>query len=764
MVPVSVLAKVAAVPGAASVEGRIVVSVPLLDHAGRVVANGETAGTAIDVPADPRFQDFTLTRGRLPRSPAETLLDATTATEQHFAVGDTLTVLGSRNARHALRLVGLLDLGVNKGLADGSVLALSADGVRSIAPVSGYDRIDVAAAPGVSQSALTARVRAAAPGLPVVTGGQLAHDLADSVLHHVDLFLQGLLIFGLVALVVASLVIYNTFKILIAQRTRELALLRCVGATRRQVFGGVVLEALIIGLVASAAGIVAGIGVAAGMRGLFDLLGAGIPSGTLVVTGSNVLIGLAAGTVITVGAALLPAALATRVAPVTALGALPEGPVGSVRLRVARLVAALLLGGAGIALTAKGIPNGRNGLVTVVAGGCVFFLGVLAVGPLLVGALTRPFTRLPGVPLRLAVTGARRNPGRTATTMVALTIGVGLMTLFSVVLGTAGDFGSRQLAEHYPFDYLIQGLGSSASVPPDVALRLRADPRIGTAAEMRTGTAGHLQVASVDPTGYGTAYKPQLSAGSLDNLPAGSVALYKPAAARLGAHAGGTVTLSLPHGKGTFRVAAIYTSNVLNGEEVLLSWADYARAFGPGPDYNVLVLARPGVSPAASRAAVDLVLADQPLLKVSSIAGYRAQLNSAIDQVTALLGALLATSIVIALFGIANTLSLSVIERTRESALLRALGLTRRQLRRTLTAEALLIGLLGGVLGVAVGAGFGWAVSQAFLHDSGGGPVVFPVLRICGYVALAGLAGVVAALVPARRAARASIIEGLGSG
>ena len=761
--PAALLPAVRAVPGVAAAEARRSGPAPLLDRSGRAVTNGEAVGTAIDVPADPRFRDFTLTAGTLPASAAEALLDADTATAQKFRVGDTITVLDSRQRPRTFRLAGIMDLGVNKQLSSGSTVALVPGAVQDLTGVGDLDRLDLAAAPGVSQPALAARVRAAVPArYPVVTGRQLARDLADSVLHNVDLFLQGLLIFGLVALVVAGLVIYNTFKILIAQRTRELALLRCVGGTRRQIFGGVVLEALVVGLLGALAGVAGGLVLAAGMRGLFGLFGAGIPAGRLVVSTTGAVVGLAAGTAMTVAAALLPAALATRVPPLAALRVQPEGRVGDVRLRTARLLVALLLAAAGVCLAAAGIPQGKNGLFTVAAGGCVFFLGVLASGPLLAGALAAPFARLPGMPLRLAVAGARRNPGRTATTMMALTIGVGLMTLFSVVLATAGRFGTDQLDGHYPFDYLMSSVGTTDSVQPEVAARLRADPRIGIAAELRTARADGLQVAALDPSGYGTVYRPVLTAGSLRGLPDGSVALHRAPARRLDAHVGGTVSLALPTGRRTFRVTAIFSGNGLYGEEALLSWADFGRAFGSGPDHAVAVLARPGVAAGDSRAAVDQAVAGRPLVKVVSVASYRAQLSSAINQVTALLGALLATAIVIALFGIANTLSLSVLERTRESALLRALGLTRRQLRRMLTAEALLIGLLGGIVGGVVGAGFGWAVSKAVLHDvAGGGVVVFPLARIGLYVLLAGAAGVLAALVPARRAARASIVAGL---
>lgn len=773
--PTSTLDAVRAVPGVVSIEGRVSGMAALLDHSGKAVGQGETPGIAVDIPADPRFRDFTLTTGRLPQSDSEVLVDAGTAAHQGLHAGDTVTVLGPSQARMSLRIAGTMDLGVNKQLesSGASVIALPADGVRAVTGAAGYDRIDIAAASGLSRAAMAARVRAVAgPDAVVVTGDRLAHDLADDVTHQVDLFLRGLLIFGPVALIVAALVIYNTFKILVAQRMRELALLRCIGATRRQVFLSVLTEAFAVGLAGSTAGLLAGFGIALAMPTLLNLTGAGIPSGGLVVSPSGALIGLATGTLVTVAAALFPATLSTRVAPVAALRVQLESRIGDIRLRLIRIITACLLAAAGTALAAAGIPQGRNGLFTVAGGGSVFFLGVLTAGPLLVGPMVTALgwlpARLGGVPARLTIAGARRNPGRTSTTMIALTIGVGLMTLFSVVLATADRFATDQMNQHYPVDYVITPTGSGTLIPPSVAAGLRRRPQIAAAAELRLSAQGRIggspvDVAALDPSAYHLAYRPPLTAGTLNDLRDGQVALYGREATRLRVGVGDKVKMTTPKG-GTrsLTVVAVYTSR-FSQENALVSWSEFTRGYGPGGDDTVMVLAGRGVALQDSRAAIDQVTADQPLVQVRSIASYKAQLNSAIDRMTALLGVLLATAIIIALFGIANTLSLSVLERTRESALLRALGLTRRQLRRTLSAEALLTGLMGGLLGVGLGIGFGWAVSMAFLHDSGGGHVAVPIVRVAAYLVLAAVAGLLAAVVPARHAAQASIIEGLAA-
>ncbi|HEX6471105.1 MAG TPA: FtsX-like permease family protein [Streptosporangiaceae bacterium] len=778
VVPASVYDAVRRVPGAVSVEGRLAGSAPLLDRRGRPVTDGDATGVALDVPLDPRFRDFTLKSGRLPAAAGEALVDTDTAAQQRLRPGDTVTVLDAGRHRRRIRLVGTMDIGVRRDLNGLSVLALQPDAVRRLTGVSGYSRVDVAAAPGLSQDALRALVaRAAGPGYGVVTGRRLAHDLAEQDLRQTDLIMRGLLLFAFVALAVAAIVIYNTFTILLTHRLRELALLRCVGATRRQVFGGVLTEALAVGVLGSALGVAAGTGIAAAMRWLFDAAGAGLPAAGVAPSAPAALAGMAVGTITTCAAALVPAWSATRIPPVAALRAQPAGQGhGGVRGRVARAAAATVLGAGGIALTAAGIPRGEPGLFVVAAGGGLFFLAVLAAAPLFVGplaaALARPPGRLLGVPTRLAAANARRSPGRTAATTMTLTIGVGLMTLFSVVAATAGHYAGTELDRHYPVDYIIEpmagGTGGRATISPSVAGRLRDQPQVAAAVEVRDHTARvngtALHVVAVDPAGYGAGYRPRMASGSADALRTGTggIALLRGAANRLGVRAGDTVAVALPaHRTLSLRVVGVFTSRFA-GEEAIVSWRDFTAGFGPGGDAEVLVKARPGVAAPASRAAVDGSLGADTLLRVTSIASYKSRLNSALDQVLALVAAMLGVAIIIALFGIANTLSLSVIERTRELALLRALGLTRRQLRRMLSQEALLIGLMGGLIGSAIGAGFGWAVGETFIRAAGGGSgVAYPIGRIGLYVALAALAGVVAAVFPARRAARASVISAL---
>ncbi len=597
----------------------------------------------------------------------------------------------------------------------------------------------------MSQSTLAARLaQLKFPDSTAATGTQFTQALAEQNVGGEGLLQTGLLIFSAVSLIVAALVIYNSFRILLAQRLREVALLRCVGGTRRQVMAGILAESVAMGLVASVAGVAVAVGLVAALN-----------SGSVSLTPATVALSLSIGVVITTGAALLPAAAASRTAPVAALQAPHEGKVRGV---LARTVSAALLAAIGLALTADGIPRAKTGLLMIAAGGTIVFLGFVAIGPLIAGPLAAALGWLPakllGAAMRLALTGARRNPARTAITTVALTIGIGLMTLFSVVLSTASQFATHEANSHFPADYLLSV--NQGGIPPSVLGSLRASPRISAAAirEVTVRLAGSSeQVMAVEPSAYGSMFTPEVASGSLSGVENGTgvIAL----SGDLGLAAGGRVTID---GR-SLRVAATFSDGVL-GEDALISWPDFTRIFGPGEATEVLVRGLPGVSTTASALAVDAAIARYPVIDVTSEASLRAHTLSSVHKLADLLDGLLAVSVVIALAGMANTLSLSVLERTRESALLRALGLTRSQLRWTISLEAALLGVMGAVAGVAFGVSFGWATGRAFLRTNGG-PVSYPIAQITGYIALAGIAALLASVIPARRAARLSVIDGL---
>jgi putative ABC transport system permease protein len=770
------VAAVRALPEVAAVDARMVRPLPMLDPRGRVISNFGEVGLAVSTDGDPDLRAFDVT-GRTPAAPGEAALDAETAGHQHLAVGDAITVLDRGSAQHRYTLVGLIDFGTSKQFSGQSVVGLPTAEITRLTGATGYDEIVARGRGSIPQGDLAAKVRAVVGGAPnVVTGDQRRLDLANSATQSADEFQTVLLIFGVVSLIVAVFVIYNTFAILTVQRIRETALLRCVGATRGQVFGSVVLESVLVGLGGGLLGDAFGIGVSYGLLGLLNgVLHAGVPAHTVVINPQPIVVGLVVGLVVTVAAALIPAVRATRTSPLAALRDLANPGTASRAARIVRVVAAALIGAAGTGLTVLGHRDGdlQVGTFVIVAGGVVTFLAVLLLSPIFVGPLTALVAALPGrlfgPPVRLAGANARRNPGRTAVTTASLMIGVGLIALFTVLIASIRTTANDQIVGHYPVDYVMSGIrmgggedGDRVSIPAGYVAAVRARPEFSTVVETRVVAADvdgrRVHLTAVDAAALAGPIRPDLTTGSLASLTSGTaiVATHGPFADRQ------TVTVAVGGRQLSLRVVGT-TASALPGAgamDALVTWDDLATLAGPGGDTAVMAKAAAGVSPVASRDALDGLAEQYPQVEVSSIADLSSDLDDAVNGLIALFGGLLGTAVVIALFGMANTLALSVVERTRESATVRALGLTRGQLRATLLVEALLMAVVGALVGIAYGLVYGrLMVAKAFaeIHPV----IVVPWSWMAGLVVLAALAGMLAAVLPARRAARASIVSAM---
>jgi len=769
--PAAALTKVRAVPGVAAATGRVVGQAAMVGAGGHVISNGGRPGLGINVSADPQLRGFSLIRGHLPRAPDQVAVDTSTAADEHFRIGQLIGFATQGGAVRHFRLVGTISLGVNHAFGNASVAAFTTTTALQVTGRPGYDQIVARSAPGVSQATLVERLRAvpALSGDQVQTGSQLASSEATAAIHFTSQLTDAILIFALISLVVAAFVIFNTFTILAAQRRRELALLRCVGASRRQVFTGMLTEAVAVGVAASAAGVVAGLGLGWALEQVFAAFGVPVPTGSLVLTGQTIAIALGTGVIVTTAAAVLPARASTRVPPVAALG----GPEPRVTRQVGwvRIGTAVVFGAAGLGLTYAGMQqvNGTAGFVQIAAGGCVFFVAVLALGPLISPPVTTFLGWLPGrlagVPARLASANARRNPHRVAATTAALTIGITLMTVFTVVASSAQASSDATIAEHYPFGYTVAGRNGGQLVPPPVVSALRRSPELGLVAPLYAQNAkvngDSVTVGAISPAALRVS-SPPMTGGSLTDVRAGTAAVDSSMLRSLHTRLGGVLMVRTADA-GTLRLRVVAAFSTSEGPlpEVLLSLPDDLRGFQPHGAELVFINGRSGVSDAAARAAVTSAAAADPLLQITTVANYRSQLASRVNQILALFSMLLGLAILIALLGITNTLTLSVLERTRESALLRALGLTRGQLRGMLLTEALLMALLGVGLGVALGAGFGWAIVHAFIKSSGAGLLSVPFTRIALYVAIGAAAGVLAAVLPARRAARTSVVSAM---
>ncbi|GAA4077593.1 ABC transporter permease [Actinomadura miaoliensis] len=766
--PAALLDRVRAVPGVTDAQGTVRGDAVLIGRDGKAVGNMPTAG--ISVPSG-RLLRYEIERGRPPAGPAEAVLDTETAEREKFTVGQTITVLDHRQRPHRFTVVGLADFGIDTQASMRGAVGFDAATTMRVTGKRTYREIDIA---GPADRAAVAA--AAGPGAEVLTGEQLGERLAAAAGADTKLIRAGLLIFGLVSMLVSALVIYNTFAILIAQRMREMALLRCVGATRRQLFGGVLIESAVVGLVGSLLGLAVGLGLGAGTVALLGGPDAQIPTYGLTLAPRTVVLGLLIGVLVTMVSAVLPARAATRVAPVAALRTDLEPGTDRFRLGWARLAVAVLCGLPGLAVLGYGgtvMEKGQSAMFVVAAGSGLAFLAVTALMPALVRPLGRVAGALParlaGVPGRLAVENARRSPRRTATTTIALTIGVGLMTMFAVLGASVTATADKKLAEEFPVDFQLEtqwGGADEQRIPHALATRLRALPQVAAVTEQReqevrvggaTGRAEDGIVGTLTASSLGTVLKPEFTSGALADLRPGTVAVTDMTARSQGLRIGSTVRMQTRQGPLTLKVVG---TTGMDGPvpPYLVTEADFDRYFGVRDASVLYVNARDGAAGEGARAAVEAAAKPYPTVRVTSAAEIKKQFTEAIDMMLVIFAALLGLAILIALFGIANTLTLSVVERTRESALLRALGVTRRQLRRMLSVEALVMALIGAVTGVALGIAFGWASVTAMTDE-----IVFslPYPRIAAFVALAAVAGTLAAVLPARRAARTSVVEAL---
>ena len=755
-----VLDTVRMLPGVAKAEPRLTGEVVIVDHGGRAV---QDASFGISVAADPALRWQEPTGGRLPAASGEVALDDATAQHAGLRPGDEVR-LGAGGRVVAFTMVGTVDPGLSGRFRGAAVAALPTADLQRLLGDPGYDRIDLVARPGTSPEALARQAGdALGGGVRTLTAAELADRAVRSVAEELVAVGTLLGLFALVAVGVAGFVIHNTFTILVAQRARQLALLRCLGAGRAQVFRAVVAEAAALGLAASLAGVGAGLAVAVGLRALLE--GLDQPLGTFPpfrLGGGAAAAGLATGVLVTVVAAVLPARRATMVAPLAAFRDETLAPA----------VTAGRLAAGGVLLAAGGVllwlARSSGSTAVLVAGGALTFCGIVALAPALVGPVARALGLVVGaaggVPGRLAVGNAVRNPRRAAATTAALMIGVTLLAAFTTGVSSLEATAVRQLRAQFPVEYVVTPLFEA--VPPPVVSALAADRRLDVVAPHRVA-ARRLDGDTVTVAGAGAGYldaaargarTEPVTAGSLDRLKAGTVAVSAELAAERGLAPGGTLRLAPPTVE---RPVSLTVVAVLGGDgrSLLLSLDDHRRLV-PGADERVLVSAADGVSAAAGREAVTAATAGYAEVRVADFASYVEQLTSEVDQLVAMVGGLLGLAILIALLGIATTLSLSVVERARESALLRALGLTRGQLRGMLAVEAAITALLGAVLGLVLGLVFAWVALGTLAVQSGlGDGAVFsvPWAELGTGVAAAALIGLLASVVPGRQAARVEI-------
>jgi putative ABC transport system permease protein len=769
-IPEEVLNEVKAVDGVRVAEGSVTGFAQFVDKDGKPVTTGGAPTLGVSISSAPELQAGTTVRsGRLPSGPDEMVVDAQTAEKHGFAVGDRVKVLLQGPAR-TFTVSGIIGFGSAGNLGGATLAGFTLPTAQEVLNREGrFDEIDVVAADGTTSEQLRDRVRAVLdPRYEVLTGEELSAAQAAAINDTIGRFLStALLAFAFVALLVGGFLIFNTFTIIVAQRTRELALLRCLGASRRQVMTSVLLESLIVAVVASLVGLGLGVLIANGLKALLTgILNFDLPTTGTVFLWRTVIVSLAVGIVVTVLAALLPARKATRVPPVAALQ--PETAFAPTHFRKRRIVLGVLVTLVGVALLLAGLfQNEGNRLVNVGSGAVIVFFGVAILSPLIARPLARligwPFAKAFRLPGTLARENAMRNPRRTASTAAALMIGLALVTFVSIFAASIKASTTETLDRTIAADYILMN-DSFTPFSPDLATRLADQPELAAVVGVRLGAfkldGATKQLIGIDPAAYDRVVKTEVLSGSIADLQSGGLAVKEDVAEANGWTVGERVALQFPRG-GTQQVTvkAIYKDNSVNGD-YLLSLADYERFYADQADSQILVQAAPGTTPAASRAAIDRVLVDFPNVTVRDQAEYKAETARQIDQVVNLFYALLALAVVIALFGIVNTLGLSIFERIRELGLLRAIGATRRQVRSMIRWEAVIIAVLGAVLGLAVGVFFGWTIVRA-LRSVGITEFALPGGQLVIFVVFAALAGILAAVLPGRRAARIDMLRAI---
>lgn len=706
--------------------------------------------------------------GRPPSGPDEVVVDATTADRHGLQVGDRVRIVFASSTPRTFTVVGTSSAEGGENLAGATLAEFEPSTAQRLLGLDGmFTGISVWAHDGVDADVLVDRLTAA---LPPDTQAITAADWADETMAQIEdalgFITTALGAFAAIALLVGAFIIANTFSITVVQRTREFALLRALGASRRQVVLGVVGEALVVGAAASVLGVLAGMGLAAGLQELLRAFGLDMPTGTLVLRPRTVVVGLTIGLLVTVVSALLPARRAAGVHP---MAALRESRPTTYRLSTARRTWGTAVGALAAALVGVGAVAQPAGAGPVVGAGAALAAVSLAVlGP----ALTRPVLGVLGgsgdhfgITARVARRNSMRTPRRTWTTAAALTVGLALVSSVAVMAASMKASSSVAMDATMRADIILTAGNAmtGGTVPPVLAQRIAALPEVGAVSPFRAGTgtvAGtSASVISVDPTTWEQVGTTDVTAGSFDALSrSGTLAVDAELAELRGYAVGDRVDVVFPaSGATTLELVAVFEPDgLLSG---WLSSIDTSDAVFSQPlDAAVLVAAAPDHDVDSLRAAVEGVTAAYPSVTVQDQAEYRDTVAGQVDQVLALVTALLGMALFIAVLGIMNTLALSIHERTREIGLLRAVGMSRGQVRGMIRWEAVTVAALGSTTGLVFGTVIGWAITRA-LADEGMGTFAMPIDQLTVAVLLAILAGVLAAVLPARAAARLDVLR-----
>ena len=733
-IPDSLVDRVKRVPGVLVAAGNVEDTASIFKANGDQIKTGGAPPLLFSRPPE-RFDPLNYVEGEPPANAQEVAINKGTADDEGLKIGDRVSLVG-RSGRQNFTISGLATFGDVESLGGATVSVVTLPVAQALADQPGQvDSIQAAAEPGVTPQELVTRIERVMPNtVEVKTGQQDANDEADSIQNSLSFLNILLLVFAGIAVFVGAFIIFNTFSITVAQRTREFALLRTMGASRGQVLRSVMLEALIVGLIASILGILLGIVTAQGINALFKTLGADLPQEGLVLKSRTIIVGLLVGTIVTLVASLAPARRATRVPPLAAMREEAAVPPPPTRRRKILSWGLLIVGAIAILFSLFGGAPASQALSLLGVGAIALFIAVALLSPRLVpviaGAVGYPLERVRGVAGRLARENAMRNPSRTAVTAAALMIGLALVTFVSIL--AAGVKASiddtvenRQKAELV----VLNNDGQFTPISPESAAAIRRVPGVDVVSELKSsqveinGVGGKPYGSGIDPPTFDRVWNLDITEGP-PNLPATltprDIALEKDFADSNSLDVGDTVRATTPIGmKPNFRVTGIFEDRSGLVGDYMVTGTVIARQFGQRDDDLQFIAVQPGANVDAVQARVERVLETRfPIAEVQNKSEFKDSITGGVDQFLALIYALLSLSVIVSLFGIVNTLVLSIHERTREIGMMRAIGTPRSLVRRIVRYESVITALIGAVLGLTVGFILG-VVTTVALEDEG---------------------------------------------
>ncbi|WP_042171737.1 ABC transporter permease [Streptomyces sp. NBRC 110035] len=751
----------ARVPGAARAIGVVTGFTAMADRDGRLIGDGfQSQGGNYWGTDDPRYP---LTEGHAPKGADEVLIDTETAKRTGYQVGDTVRM--SVDGPVLEPVVAGVFTTDDGNVAAGGSLALfdTATAQKLFGKGDTFDEIAVKAKDGVSDAALRAELDKALPAgaVETTTGTKLAEDQASMIASSMEEMKQSLLVFAGIALFVGTFIIANTFTMLVAQRTRELALMRAVGASRRQVTRSVLLEAFVVGAVAAVVGLLTGIGIGAGLQALMGTFDGSVPAGPLVVTPGTVGTAFAVGVLITMLAAWLPGRRAAKIPPVAAMSSVHAK--ATTRSLVLRNTLGALVSGAGVAVVlAATTMSGTDGQAPMGIGAVLLIIGVFILTPLLsrpLIAAAAPVLRVFGVSGKLARQNSVRDPRRTAATASALMIGLTLITGMTVVAGSLQNAIDKMAASSIEADYVVS-MANGNWLSPDVGRALKQSDGVTATSPLRNGAVrldgGTDFVTGVDGASIGELTDFPVLDGAFE-VTGTRVVVDQETAEEYGWKARSRFALTYEDGeKQELTVAGVYEGNKMF-RGIMLDTATLAPHQSDPLDMQVMVKTSGGASDAAKDGLVE-ALGTNPGIKVKDKKDISNELASTLTLVLNMVYGLLGMAVLVAVLGVVNTLAMSVFERSQEIGMLRAIGLDRKGVKRMVRLESLVISLFGGVLGIGLGVFFGWAAGRLVDSTVATYELILPWDRLAVFLLLSGAVGVIAALWPARRAARLNML------